>query len=226
MINPVPAMKMIRRYGVVMISMLCIAACIADLISLYVLGRKFPGFSQVTDTISLLGSTESPVSNIASAWWIILGIIFIVFAAGFFTEFRVKKCDAMIAGILIAIYGTGEGMGSGLFKITHSMGVINASTIIHDAIGSVGILAIIALPLVIMRVITREENRSFYRFSAIIFIVGIVSSFFFLLRYSGDGFFNHYKGLWQRITLVNTYVYFVVVSVMMVIRNFSRGDSR
>lgn len=205
-----------KKNIVALISILCIMACTADLVSLYHLGKEFPGYSQASDTISLLGSRASPVSNIASAWWTILGIVFIIFAAGFYAEFRHKGRNALIAGILIAVYGLGEGLGSGLFKIDHPGGTPAMSTIIHDALGGIGIAAVIIVPLFIRKVLSPGKHNSFYIFSGVIFLIGIFSSLLFLARYSGDNILYHYRGLWQRITLVNTYVYFVVVAIMMI----------
>jgi hypothetical protein len=219
-------MIMSKKNGVIMISILCIAACIGDLLLLYILGMKFPGYNQATDTISNLGGTASPVSNLASAWWIILGIVFIAFAAGFYAEFREKGNNAAIAGILIAIYGIGEGLGSGLFKVSHSVGTLTSATIIHDAVGGIGIVAVLIMPLVIRRVFSRKEHHLFYIFSGVIFYIGILSSILFLARYTGDNILHRYTGIWQRMTLINTYIYFVVVSIMMIRANLPGGDSR
>jgi hypothetical protein len=219
-------MIMSRKPWVIMISILCITFCVADLIALYVLGKQFPDYSQASDTISLLGSPVSPVSNIASAWWIILGILFIAFAAGFYAEFRNKGRTALAAGILIAIYGLGEGMGSGLFKVDHSGGTMTTATIIHDAVGGMGILAVLTVPLVIRRLFPAREHHSFYIFSGVIFYIGILSSILFLARYTAGNILHQYTGIWQRITLVNTYVYFVVVSIMMIRANIRSGKNR
>lgn len=208
-----------------MISILCITVCLADLIVLYLFGKEFPGYSQASDTISLLGSPVSPVSNIASVWWIILGIVFIAFAAGFYAEFRDKGSIALTAGILIAVYGLGEGLGSGLFKMDHSGGTMTLATIIHVAISGIGIVAVITVPLVVRRLFPAREHHSFYIFSGVIFYIGILSSILFLARYTGDNILHQYSGIWQRITLVNTYIYFVVVSIMMIRSDIRSGKS-
>lgn len=219
-------MVMSKKSWVIMISIVCITVCVADLIALYLLGREFPGYSQASDTISLLGSPVSPVSNIASAWWIILGIVFMAFAAGFYTEFRDKGRVALTAAILIAVYGLGEGMGSGLFKVDHSGGTMTLATIIHDAAGGIGIIAVLLVPLVVRRLFPGKEHHSFYLFSGVIFYIGILSSVLFLARYTGGNILHQYTGIWQRITLINTYIYFVVVSIMMIRANLPGGLSR
>jgi hypothetical membrane protein len=201
-------------------------ACIGDLLSLFILGRKFPGYSQVTDTISSLGASVSPVSNLTNAWWIIIGIIFLLFAAGFATAYKEKGRTVIIAALLIAVYGVGEGMGSGIFKADHVGGSLTTSAIIHDAIGGIGIVAILILPLVMRRIFNKEKHRAFYIFSNVIFYTGIFFSLLFLSRYGDDNFPGHYKGLWQRMTLVNTYLYFVVISVMMARAQLKLPDNK
>src|SRR5512133_339863 len=175
-----------KKKWVILSSVLCIAACTGDLLILYLMGRKFPGYSQVFDTISHLGASVSPVSNQVSSWWIILGLLFIVFAAGFAAEYKAKGRPVWIAALLIAVYGLGEGMGSGLFKADRVGGSLTGSALIHDAIGGLGIIAIIILPLVMRRIFRDEKHRAFYIFSAVIFYVGILTSLLFLSRYSGD----------------------------------------
>lgn len=179
------------------------------------MGREFPGYSQVTDTISRLGASVSPVGNQVSAWWIILGIVFVFFAAGFAAEYKGRGRPVWIATLLIVVYGLGEGMGSGLFKADRVGGSLTGSAVIHDAIGGLGIIAVIILPLVMRRIFRDEKYRAFYLFSAVIFYVGILTSLLFLSRFSGDNILSHYTGLWQRMNLVNIYLYFTVIAVMM-----------
>ncbi len=71
-----------------LISCICITACLADLLILYTLGKKFPGYNQATDTLSRLGASVSPVSSVVSYWWVILGIVFILFGIGFAVRYR------------------------------------------------------------------------------------------------------------------------------------------
>lgn len=209
-----------KKYLVIFSSALCIAACIGDLLVLFIMGRKYPGYSQFSDTISSLGASASPVSNQVSLWWIILGFLFIAFAAGFAAEYKERGRPVIIAAFLIVVYGLGEGMGSGLFKADHVGSSLTGSAIIHDAIGGLGIVAVLILPLVMRRIFRDEKHRAFYSFSTVIFYTGIITSLLFLSRYSGDNFLGRYTGLWQRMSLVNIYLYFTVISVKMAKNRF------
>lgn len=204
-----------RKPWIILVSAICIVACVSDLILMYILGLRYPGFNQATDTLSTLGSTSSPVSNLTSGWWVILGMVLILFAVAFYAAYRERGRGAVVAAILIAVYGAGEGLGSGLFKVSHTGEVLTVATIIHDAVGAFGIIALLILPLVVRRLFPGKKEYPFHIFSGIIFSIGIISSLLFLSRYTGDNFFYHYRGLWQRITLVNIYVYLVVIAVRM-----------
>jgi hypothetical membrane protein len=94
----------------------CIIACVGEFVSLFILGEYYPGYSQLKDTMSSLGVSCSPVSSEISIWWIIMGVLFIIFAFGLEKAFFNKGRYAKIAAGLIICYGLGEGIGSGVFK--------------------------------------------------------------------------------------------------------------
>jgi hypothetical protein len=193
----------------------CWIACAGDFPVLYFLGKEYPGYNQFTDTISALGASVSPVSAQISEWWVMTGLLFIIFAVGFGTAFREKGFNAKLSSCLIALYGIGEGFGSGLFKADHTADRLTLSLIIHNVIGGIGVVAILSLPLIMQRVIPKTEKPLFYTFSKLIFFAGVSAIVLFLFRYSGDNLVSYYKGLWQRISLLITYIYFFVISIMM-----------
>ena len=198
----------------------CILACIGDFLAIFIFGAYFPGYSQLKDTISLLGSSGSPVSREISFWWCIIGVIFIFFGIGFKKEFAGKGFYAKFATWLIMLYGIGEGIGSCAFKADHRAIGITTSGIIHDILGGIGMTAILFLPLVMQKVITRTEMPGFFRMSKIVFISGLIAILLFLFRYSTneDNFFTIYKGLWQRLYLLTTYIYLTTIAVIMIKR--------
>jgi hypothetical protein len=208
-------MFFIKKQWIIISCMLCMFACFSDLLVLYLLGKKYPGYNQLTETISSLGATASPVGSIQSAWWVVIGIVFINFAICFkivFNEFGIKST---IAAWLIALYGLGEGLGSGLFRADHLNNLTTLSATIHNIMGGIGVIAILILPLMIQKMFKKEKRDVLYVFSWVIFVLGILTSFLFLFRYFGDNILSLYKGLWQRMTLIVFYSYFVVIAVMI-----------
>lgn len=196
--------------------LLCYFTCLGDLLILYFIGNRYPGYSQLTGTISSLGASNSPVSTIVSGWWILLGFVFILFAYAFGILYREKGRIAYIIGWLIAIYGIGEGMGSGLFKADYINNTMTTSAYIHDTLGGIGVVAILIMPLFMRKIFTKQMHRKFYYLNYIVFYIGILSSSLFLFRFMNGNFFYEYKGVWQRISLINNYVYFISLSTLMI----------
>lgn len=199
-------------------AIVCIAVCIGEFGALFVLGSFYPGFNHLKDTMSSLGASNSPVSNEISTWWVIMGLLFIFFATGLRKAFSEKGLYSKIASWLIILYGFGEGVGSGAFKADHIANSLKISAVIHDILGGIGVTAVLILPLIMQKVITKNEMPVFYRMSKIVFIAGIVTVGLFLFRYSSDenNFFTLYKGLWQRLFMLNTYLYFSSIAFIMI----------
>jgi hypothetical protein len=195
-----------------------IFVCVGEFVTMVVFGAFYPGYSQLKDTLSALGATASPVSAEMSAWWIFIGVIFIFFGIAVKKAFPEDLKYAKIASWIIIIYGLGEGLGSGAFKADHLGHSIATSLIIHDTLGGIGVVAILILPLIMLNMVPKNSNPRFHTFSKIIFVVGVLMVLLFLFRYSPnkDNYFLIYKGLWQRLFMLNTYIYTSVIAIMMI----------
>ena len=203
----------------------CLLAIAGEGVTMFVFGPRYPGYSQLKDTMSALGASASPVSAQMSAWWIIMGLLMVVFGTGIRTEFRGKGRPAAFASWLVILYGLGEGIGSGAFKADRLVNGLATSAIIHDAVGAVGVVAVLIFPLVMKRLIARDEKPFFRPMSRIIFVTGLLTVGFFLFRYlpDKDSILVAYKGLWQRLFMLNTYVYMGTVAVLMLVRRRLRS---
>jgi hypothetical protein len=212
-------MKNSAKY-IIISAVACIIACIGDFVSLFIFGAYFPAYSQLKDTMSSLGSSISPVSDEISISWVITGILLIFFGTGFRKEFSEKKGYAKLASWLIILYGFGEGIGSGAFKEDHIFNGLTSSAIIHDILGGIGVTAMLFLPLIMQKVITNNEMPVFYRMSKIIFISGIITILLFMFRYSSfeNNFVSIYRGLWQRLFMLNAYIYLITIAIIMIKR--------
>ncbi len=210
-------MKRINNY-ILFSAIAGIFVCVGEFVTMFVFGSLYPGYSQLKDTLSALGATVSPVSDEMSAWWIFIGVIFIFFGIGVKKAFSENQTYANVASWIIIIYGLGEGFGSGAFKADHLVNSVATSLIIHDTLGGIGVIAILILPLIMLKVIPKNMNLNFYRFSKIIFVTGILMVSLFLFRYSPnkDNFFLIYKGLWQRLFMLNTYIYLTAIAILMI----------
>lgn len=201
----------------------CFAGCTGDFLSLYILGSKYPGYSHLADPVSFLGSSVSPVSDLISVLWVILGILMIIFALGFRTAYSSTDRNVKIAFWLLILYGLGEGLGSGLFKADEVNNSYTLSFIIHDILGGAGVFAILLLTVIVPRIDEFASNRNFQIFSRIILILGILFLVLFTQRFLGSkNFISHevarYTGLWQRLLILDYYIYLNVIAFKMMVK--------
>lgn len=210
-------MTELRKTLVISGTIALVSGCIGDLLFTFILGNRFPDYSQKSDIISTLGATASPVSGIISLWWIVLGVLIIVFAFGFRTAFSPPDRNVRLSFWLIIIYGLGEGFGSGLFKANLVNNSYTTSYIIHDILGGIGIIAILILPVVVRKINPFSLNVRFLRYSSFVLIFGILFWVCFSFRFFGDrtSFFARNQGLWQRLFLIDYYLYMFVIAFIM-----------
>jgi hypothetical protein len=200
----------------------CVTACFGDILAVWMFGLWYPGYNQFKQAMSVLGASGSPVSKIVSLWWVIVGLLFIIFAIGYHQANVHKNKVYKQASIMIGLYGFGEGIGSGLFPGNHLAGHLTGIGIIHNLLGGAGVAGIIILPLFIIRIYRRRYARSWMiSFSWLITCTGIL--FFTLfsicrLAHTSTGFFS-YAGFWQRFFMLNYYLYMFVLAIIMLREN-------
>lgn len=210
---------MIKRKSLILIaSIACFTGCIGDFWITFVLGNYDPGYSQLHNTMSALGISSSPVSGIISTWWILLGFLMILFAFGLGKAFDFNNKYVKIATLLLVLYGMGEGFGSGIFKADHVKNSLTESGIIHEIMGGIGITSILLLPLAMNKVIPRTKSPGFHILSLGVFFVGVFFLVKFLVRIipQETNEVSHYKGLWQRLFILDYYLYMLVIAVIMI----------
>jgi hypothetical protein len=192
--------------------------CVADLVLIYIFGKQIPGYSHLSCTISSLGESSCPVSVKVIIWSVILGIIFILFGFSFSQVIFSNGKETNIAYQLIILYGFGENIVSGIIKSDIINGVLSLTAIVHNLLGGMGVAAMLLFPLILMKVFTGKSFPGFYLFSVIVFAIGLISISFFMIRVfnSETAFFNSFKGLWQRIFLVDFYIYYIALAVVMI----------
>ena len=207
-----------RKLLILIGSVSCFIACIGDFLATFIVASYYPGYSQIHDTMSSLGVTSSPVSEIISTWWIILGLLFILFAISFRKAFESASNYVQLATWLLIFYGLGEGLGSGLFKADRINNILTVNAIIHQFMGGFGILAILIFPLAMKKIISLESSHGFHKLSQIVFISGFVLLILFSFRLinQGNNQIALYKGLWQRLLVLDFYIYLTIIAVIMV----------
>jgi hypothetical protein len=199
-------------------AILCVTACIADLVLIYIFGNQIAGFNQLKSTLSSLGVSTSPVAGAVTVWSVALGIIFVFFALGFREPFHTYGKQINKASWLIVLYGLGEGVASGIFRADEVNGKLTNLAYLHDFLGGIGVVALLLLPIIMRKIFSAFSFPIFFRFSGIVSALGLISTllFSFRLEYFAGSFLYNYSGLWQRIFLLNYYTYFIVIAIMMI----------
>ena len=211
----------IRRIAVYTTAAAGITGCLLDLISFFVFASRYSGYDPVKQSLSYLGSSNSPVSDCASYWWIIFGILIILFAVGFYLAYLHNRKFIRLAAICIGLYGLGEGLGSGLFKFDIVGNAKTASYLFHEIFGSIGIFAILVLPFIVAKVASFEKKTGFRIFTRYIIVFGFVFFVLFSLRLLDVTtgliiLINRFTGLWQKLFLLNYYIFLIVLGIIMI----------
>ncbi len=200
-----------------------ILACVGDLVMTHLLGTWFPGYRPFFQPMSDLGEGASPVASITSTWWVIMGLLFVVFGYGYHRAFPDQGKAGVIAGWMIALYGVGEGLGSGLVHGVPGEIFRTLGSIVHNLLGAAGVGGAIVLPFIIMKVYDGRFRSCLYWYSWFTTITGIFFIVLFLISsvYRPEGSWISYTGLWQRLFMLIYYLFYICLAVLML----SRGKS-
>lgn len=187
-----------------------ILACIVDATASTVLGNRIPDYNHLRSPLSQLGIRSSPVAHEIAFWWVMMGILIMLFGLSIYLAFPGKKGKAMMAAILVILYGMGEGLGSSLFPADQAGMAHSATGIFHILIGGIGVLGLAFFPLVMQKLLSGIR-----KFSLIIFILGLLGVLFFLSsRFIKDPYniIVEYRGLTQRYFITIYYIYILVIA--------------
>ncbi len=194
-----------------------ILACLGDLCMIYLLGSWCPGYKPFFQAMSDLGHEGSPVARITSTGWVIMGLMFIVFGYGFYRTFINYVKMARTAGWMLALYGIGEGLGSGLVPGTPGKAFRTLGSIFHSLLGGVGVLAAVLLPFIIIKMFNARKSSALYLYSCFTAVSGIFFVVLFLISnfYHPEGNWISHLGLWQRLFRLMYYLFFIYLAVQM-----------
>jgi hypothetical protein len=200
--------------------------CLADPFILFGYGSGFPGYSHFSQMISVLGNSKSPVAELFSIWWVISGIFFLVFAAALYYSYIEYGKMTAVATWLLVIFAAGDCILSGFFPDDYYQGhALTFASKIHVAAGAAGIFALLAFPLVMRKVITKDRSLYFYIFSLLVFFAGMIMALLLFFRYYYVPYLSDFQGLWQRIMMFTFYIYFIVLAGLMLKKVKTPADS-
>ena len=183
-----------------------IATLITDNLLPLQAARFYPNYNHRTMALSVLGSRQSPVRWIYNVWCILSGIVFCVAP---YALYRENGSGLSIAiWVLLAIYGIGCEIISGICPLNENRHEEDAITKIHGGASAIGFMTLLVVPLLLPIMQFQAADI----IAGVISLVGFIAAFtffcFFIMgekeKFSNTVF--RYGGLWQRLVLASCYV--------------------
>ena len=182
---------------------LWIIILVSDNLLPLLLAHFYPNYKHKEMALSVLGSRQSPVKWIYNVWCIISGIVFCIAPYELYKE---NSCGLMIAiWVLLAIYGIGCEIISGLCPLNESRHDEDVITKIHGGTSAIGFMTLLVVPLLFAILQFQSTNTIMGAISLVNFIIAFVFFCFFIMG-EKEKFANtilRYGGLWQRLVLVS-----------------------
>jgi hypothetical protein len=191
-------------------------AMVGDFVVPSILGRSYPGYSHLRDTISTLGTAESPVKSQTKVWLMVLGVCFLVFTVGQAGQFHFFTWCHWLYLVGIAAFGVGAGIVAGLYP-EDAVGMAETHSGKLHGIGS-GLGSILLL-LTLLWARGIAEFAQVRIWNALGFSIAFVAFVLFLVSGRDGESLRGLTGLWQRLYLA------VVYGVLLVNAFSARGLS-
>ena len=171
-----------------------------------ILAHFYPNYKHKEMAFSVLGSRQSPVKWIYNVWYIISGVVFCIAPYELYKE---NSSGLMMAiWVLLAIYGIGCEIISGLCPLNESRQDEDVITKIHGGTSAIGFMTLLVVPLLLTIMRFQATDVVLGAISLGCFIAAFVFFCFFIMG-EKEKFANtvlRYGGLCQRLVLVSCYV--------------------
>ena len=180
-------------------SIILLVDCLLPLI----LAHFYPKYKHKEMALSVLGSRQSPVKWIYNIWCIVSGIVFCISP---YALYRENNCGLSITiWILLAIYGIGCEIISGLCPLNESRPDEDIITKIHGGTSAIGFITLLIAPMLLAIMQFQTSNIIVGVISLASFIASFIFFCFFIMG-EKEKFANtvlRYGGLWQRLVLLS-----------------------
>ena len=194
------------KFQFIIFLVILLLATLGDLFVPIIIGVEYPGYNHLIDTISTLGTSNSPVQKFQCINLIAVGILFIIFSIGqglSFTE--VKWCHKLfIIGIILFGVGT---ILAGIFPEDPKGIAETVSGKIHGIASGLGFIFLIFNPLWAIRI---AEFKDLRKVNITLFILAILTFVLFITSENIDSGILKYTGLFQRLNLIILYGHLIL----------------
>lgn len=177
-------------------------ASLSDLLVPIIIGTKYPGYNHFIQTISTLGTKNSPVQNYQSINLMIVGILFLIFSIGQYLLFHHRTWAHNWYTIGIIIFGVGCVL-AGIFPedVQGTPETINGK--IHGIASGIGFLFLIMNPLWAVWI---NDFAYIKKINIILFVLALITFILFIFSENKTTGFLKFTGLFQRLNLIALYL--------------------
>ncbi|TPE43392.1 DUF998 domain-containing protein [Pontibacter mangrovi] len=186
----------------------CFTACIGDFVVTSLLSMLYPGYNFIEQSESLLSVSGSPVAHWVAAWSVVFTGLLVLFALGLQVAFGKTHRGITLLCWLVAIYGIGEGLISGLFPYDFVHGRLTVAGQIHAVGGIAGQAGLYFVPAVAWYAL-HGEHPGIKVLSVLVMVAGGV---FLLLFGAAKLHLIGYRGLWQRLFMGVYFLYLMYLA--------------
>ncbi len=170
------------------------------------LAHFYPDYKHKEMALSVLGSRQSPVKWIYNVWCILSGVVFCIAPYSLYQDNN--NGLAIAIWVLLAIYGIGCEIISGLCPLNENRQDEDLLTKIHGGASAIGLMALLVVPLLMSILQYQIRQIALGTVSLVFFLLAFVFFCFFIMG-EKEKFANtvlKYGGLWQRLVLVCCYI--------------------
>ncbi len=193
-------------------AVVCWLACAGDLLVPYVIAQHYPGYDGFERSLSLLGSTGSPVAHWFTLWSVVLFLLLAAFAVALQLAYWPHRRWPHALPLLILLYGIGEGLGSGLFPYDHlPNGELTWTGKVHAVTSAFGTAALFLVPLAAL---WRSPWKARWNKPIALSVLVVGGLLLLLFGASKVGMIGA-RGLWQRAFIIVYYLYLSWLALLM-----------
>ncbi|HPW66045.1 MAG TPA: DUF998 domain-containing protein [Salinivirgaceae bacterium] len=176
-------------------------ASLGDLLVPVIIGTKYPDYNHCIQTISTLGTKNSPVQIYQRTSLIVVGALFLLFSIGQYFLFGQKVWAHSWYSVGIIIFGIGCIL-AGIFPEDIQGTTETISGKIHGIASGIGFILLIMCPLWAVWI---NEFSDYKIINLILFVLGLLTFVLFILSENRTSGFLKYTGLFQRVNLIILY---------------------
>ena len=190
---------------------------VLEIVTDFWFGSKFPGYNWQQESISYLGQSNSPVEQWVMIWGVIFCVLLVFYAISFYQSLKSQNWVRIAVACLVT-YAIGEGLGSGIFPINPPNTPVTIDARLHNIFSGIGDAGLILFPFVLMLIFPKKDNYRFHLYLWSVVVIGIIMASLFLAAkyYHPDNSITQFKGVWQRVYLLNYHSLLLVVSFKMI----------